>query len=75
MWDLGRFSVMADITESMFNGIDSVGRQHLWMQKTEERMTEMACSSRKAELCGPGSTVLCLNILRQRGESRKTEEM
>lgn len=41
---------MADITEVMFvNGIGSVEREHLLMQEKEERMTEIACSSRKAE--------------------------
>lgn len=54
MWDLERLCFMADITEGMSNGIDSVERvhlrPHLLMQKKEERMTGMACSSGKAEL-------------------------
>lgn len=41
---------MADITENMFNGIESVEREHLLMQKKEERMTELGYSFRKVEL-------------------------
>lgn len=59
---------MADITESVFNGTDSIEKEHLLMQNKDKRMTEMACSSEKAERCAPSSTVLCLKTLRHRGE-------